>query len=197
MEPHTAVDGMVRGRSTLRRICQRSDKQSIVPAALPSSPDSSQYRVEKLRIHARVTLSTHEVVEGCFFVAGASALGSVPERVGEILNAEAGFFPFEVSGAPASRTTLYNRDQVVSVSLAEAEARRDSGYDVAKPQQVSVRMADGGHLTGTVRVFRPQGRDRLSDWARDSDRFRYLEIGDTTVIINMNHVIELSEDPAS
>jgi hypothetical protein len=168
-----------------------------VPAALPSSPDSSQYRVEKLRIGARVTLSTHEVIDGFFFVAGASALGSVPERVGEILNAESGFFPFEVAAPSAPRTALYNRDQVVSVALSEAEARRDAGYDVAKPQQVSVRMADGRRLTGSVRVFRPLGRDRLSDWARDSDRFRYLEIGDTTVIINMNHVIELSEDPAS
>jgi hypothetical protein len=78
--------------------------------------------------------------------------------------------------------------------MTDHEARRDPGYDVAKSLEVSVRLSDGRRLRGSVRVFRPLGRDRLSDWARDADRFRYLEIGDTTVILNMTHAIELTED---
>ncbi|HKT82104.1 MAG TPA: hypothetical protein VJP86_17870 [Vicinamibacterales bacterium] len=161
---------------------------------MPSSPGNSQFRVEKLRIDATITLSTNEVVVGCFFVAGTSAQGSVPERVAEILNAEGGFFPFELHEDFGPRTALYNRDQVVTVTLADPEARRDPGYDVAKTLEVALRMSNGRRLRGTVRVFRPLGRDRLSDWARHADRFRYLEIGDTTVIVNMMHVIELIED---
>jgi hypothetical protein len=45
-----------------------------------------------------------------------------------------------------------------------------------------------------VRVYRPEGRDRLSDWARQPEHFRYVETpDDTTLIINVAHIIEVSE----
>lgn len=155
---------------------------------------ATDYRVAKSRIPAVVNLSTGDRINGCFFVAGASAQGSVPERVADILNSEGGFFPFERQDGESTRTVLYNRDQVLTVSLTDAEARRDPGYDIAKPREVSVHLSDGRRLVGSVRIYRPEGRDRLSDWARHPDRFRYLEVGDTTVILNVAHVIELSED---
>ena len=39
----------------------------------------------------------------------------------------------------------------------------------------------------------PEGRDRLSDWARDPEIFRYVETDETTLIVNMAHVIEVNE----
>ena len=171
-----------------------SDIRIIVSSARPAQTGPSAFRVEKLRVPAIVNLSTGDSVMGCFFVAGASAQGSVPERVVEILNAEGGFFPFEVDDDASVRTVLYNRRQILTVSLTDAEARRDPGYDIATPREVSVHLSDGRRLSGSVRIYRPEGRDRLSDWARHPDRFRYVEIGDSTVIINVEHVIELSED---
>jgi hypothetical protein len=155
---------------------------------------TSQFRVTKTRILASVALSTRELVAGCFFVADVGAHGSIPERVAEILNAESGFFPFEAHEDAGLRTVLFHRDHVVTVTLAENEARREPGYDVASTREVAVRLTDGRQLRGLVRIHRPEGRDRLSDWARHPDRFRYLEFGDTAVIINVAHVIELSED---
>ena len=150
--------------------------------------------MEKRRIDATVTLSTGVSVKGCFFVAVVGVTGSVPERVAEILNAEGGFFPFERHDQVKPRTVLYNRDQIITITLGDAEARRDPGYDVATARRVSMTLSDGREIAGSVRVYRPQGRDRLSDWARHPDRFRYIELGDTTVIINVAHVIEISED---
>jgi hypothetical protein len=167
-----------------------------VPSARPAH-GLSEFRVEKTRIPAIVSLSAGHAVEGCFFVAGSSAQGSVPERVVEILNAEGGFLPFEIHDHASVRTVLYNRTQILTVTLTDGEARRDPGYDIATPREVSLRLSDGRRLRGSVRIYRPEGRDRLSDWARHSDRFRYLEVGDTTVIINVAHVIELSEDSHS
>jgi hypothetical protein len=168
-----------------------------VRSAKPLATGASDYRVEKSRIPAVINLSTGDSVEGCFFVAGASAHGSVPERVAEILNAEGGFFPFELHDGAATRTVLYNRNQILTVALTDAEARRVPGYDVATRRDVSMHLSDGRRLAGSVRIYRPKGRDRLSDWARHPDAFRYLEIGDATVIINVAHVIELGEDASS
>ena len=163
---------------------------------MSGDPPVSEFRVEKSRRNANITLSTGEIVAGCFFVSGSSAHGPGPERVVDILNAEGGFFPFEVHDDTGSRTVLYNRDQVVTIELADREARLDPGYDVATRREVSLRLSNGRRLTGSVRVYRPEGRDRLSDWARHPDRFRYLETGsddEGTVIMNVAHVIEINE----
>jgi hypothetical protein len=57
----------------------------------------SEFRVEKRRAEAELTLSTGVRVKGAFFLAGSSAGHAGPERVGNLLNGDPGFFPFELS----------------------------------------------------------------------------------------------------
>ena len=162
---------------------------------MQTEPALSEFRVEKERVDALITLSNGGSAPGHFFVAKASAHTAGPERVGELLNAEPGFFPFETLDGPKTRTVLYNRRQVIMVALSENEARRDPGYDVATERHVSVLLSNGNRVTGSIRVYRPEGRDRLSDWARHADTFRYVERGETTLLVNIAHVIEVSEIP--
>ena len=46
---------------------------------------------------------------------------------------------------------------------------------------VGLRLSNGRRVVGTVRVYRPEGRNRLSDWARHPEHFRYVETGETTL----------------
>jgi hypothetical protein len=128
-------------------------------------------------------------------VAGTSATHEGPERVKDVLNAEGGFFPFEVDSSSGTRTVLYNRDQVIFVSLRDNnEPRLDPGYDVATRRVVSMLLSNGVRLEGVVSVHRPQGHDRLSDFARSSEHFRYLETPNGTCLVNVRHLIELVEE---
>jgi hypothetical protein len=128
-------------------------------------------------------------------VAGSSATHEGPERVKDVLNAEGGFFPFEVDGSGGTRTVLYNRDQVIVVSLRDNnEPRLDPGYDVAIRRVVSMLLSNGARLKGVVSVHRPQGHDRLSDFARSSEHFRYLETPNGACLVNVRHLIELVEE---
>lgn len=156
-------------------------------------PDQSRFRVQKERTDALITLANGETVRGCFFVAGSSARSSGPERVLDVLNAEPGFFPFERHDETGARTVLYNRGQVVMVAVADDEARRDAGYDLATRRAVMVGLPNGRRVRGTVRVYRPEGHDRLSDWARHTEPFRYLETDEVTLIINVTHVLDVTE----
>lgn len=160
-----------------------------------TEPATSEFRVEKERVDAIITLSNGGSAPGHFFVAKDSAHTAGPERVGELLNAEAGFFPFETLDHQRTRTVLYNRRQVIMVALTQNEARRDPGYDVATERFVSVLLSNGSRVAGSIRVYRPEGRDRVSDWARHADTFRYLEKGETTLLVNIAHVVEVSEVP--
>jgi hypothetical protein len=153
----------------------------------------SEFRVEKERVDAVLMLSNGESTQGCFFVAKSSPHSIGRERVGELLNAEPGFFPFQIHDDHGRRTVLYNRAHVVTAALADEEARRVPGYEVATRRFVSILLSNAHRLNGSVRVYRPEGRDRLSDWAHHPDAFRYLETADVTFLVNVAHIVEVSE----
>ncbi len=152
----------------------------------------SEFRVEKRREAAEITLSTGATIAGHFFLSGSSQVHAGPERVGDLLNLEAGFFPF---GAANGETSLINRAHVIKVSLPEhvIEAQLDDGYDVATRRHVSILLSSGESVTGHVAVYRPPGRDRLSDYAHIDDRFRYVELADRTLLINSQYIVSLLE----
>jgi hypothetical protein len=158
----------------------------------------SEFRIEKRRAEAALTLTTGTTVRGCFFLSGSSATHAGPERVADLLNAETGFFPFELHDGTAPYTVLYNRAQLVLVTLLDEtiEAQLDPGYSVATERAIRMLLSTGQAIAGRVRVYRPSGRDRLSDYARTPEIFRYVETADGTVIVNADHIVELRETTA-
>ena len=153
----------------------------------------SEFRFEKHRAHAVVTLVTNENVKGCFFTAAGSARRDGAERIGDLLNSETGFFPFEIETAGGPSTILYNRAHVIAVRVMDDEARRDPGYEVATRRIVSLLLSNSQRVDGEVRVYRPEGRDRLSDWTRQPEVFRYVEAKDATYIVNAAHIVAVTE----
>ena len=154
----------------------------------------SQFRVEKRRAEAEIILATGATLRGAFFLAGSSAKHVGPERIGDLLNGEQGFFPFDTGRADPDML-LVNRAHVVLVRLLDRvdEPQHDPGYALATARNVAMLLTNGTSLTGTVRVYRPQGLDRLSDYARVSEPFRYVENPEGTYIVNSAHIVNLSE----
>jgi hypothetical protein len=160
---------------------------------MPNLDPHSTFHIEKHRAAATVLLSNGETVHGFFFVAVGSPHHDGPELVGELLNGDAWLLPFERSDRTPPRTVLYNRSSVITVSLSEAEARRIPGSDVATRRVVSLLLSTNARITGTVSIFRPEGRDRLSDWACDKSTFRYIETDGATLLVNVAYIVEVSE----
>ena len=138
-----------------------------------------------------MTLVTGATLSGDFFLAGSSQQHTGPERIGDVMNHDAGFFPFESNG----ETALLNRAHVLKVTLPTQiiEAQLDAGYEVAVRRHVKVVLTTGEAITGHVVVYLPAGRDRLSDYAREDEHFRYVELTDRTVLINSAHIVALTE----
>ena len=108
---------------------------------------------------------------------------------------ESGFVPFEIRDPVGTRTVLYNRIHILFIALEENDANLDPGYNVAKRRFVSILLSNGQSVVGAVRVYRPEGHDRLSDWARQPETFRYLETSDMALLINSAHIVDVSEVP--
>jgi len=159
------------------------------------STDVSEFRIEKRRAEAELTLATGTTVRGCFFLSGSSAIHTGPERVADLLNAETGFFPFELHAGATPQTVLYNRTQLLFVTLLEepVESKLETDYSIAKERAVRILLSNGSAVEGQVRVYRPIGRDRLSDYARAPEAFRYVETPEGTVIVNADHIVEFRE----
>jgi hypothetical protein len=157
-------------------------------------PAASEFRFDKHRVDAEVTLVTNENIKGCFFTAAGSTRRDGAERIGDLLNSETGFFPFEVHATDGTaRAVLYNRIHVIAVRVLDDEARRDPGYAVARQRIVSILLSNSQRVDGEIRVYRPQGRDRLSDWTRQPEVFRYVEAKDATYIVNAVHIVAVTE----
>jgi hypothetical protein len=150
-------------------------------------PATSAFRFEKRRVEAAINLVGGDQVHGSFFVAA--------ERVGELLNQETGFFPFEIRTGDGTKTVLYNRATLITAIIPESEAARDPGYAIAKRRDVWILLTDGRRLRGVVRVYRPEGRDRLSDWARQPETFRYVDTDEGTLLVNAAHIVAVTEEP--
>ena len=152
----------------------------------------SEFRFEKIRVPAELTLASGAVVAGIFFVAGSASGHHGRERVGDLLNERPGFFPFERADGT---TALYNRAQLVMVALTApaGEATTEPGFDVAKKLRVTMLLSTGTRLSGTVPVYRPYGRERLSDYAQTPESFRYLLTAERELLVNAAHVVELRE----
>jgi hypothetical protein len=157
-----------------------------------SDQEASEFRVEKTRAAAQLTLATGVTVRGCFFLWGASHSHLGPDRIGDLLNEQTGFFPFELEDG---QTVLYNRAHVVQVRLPPdaLETQLEPGYEAATRRVVSMLLSTGDRITGTVAIYLPPGRDRLSDYARGHQMFRYVETEEDTHIVNSVHVVELKE----
>jgi hypothetical protein len=151
----------------------------------------SEYRIQKRREAAELTLVTGATLAGVFFLADASHLHTGPERVSDLMNLENGFFPFETDRG----TMLVNRTHVLKVALPPQmiEAQLDAGYDVATRRTVQLLLTTGDIVVGSIAVLRPPGRDRLSDYARIEEPFRYVELEDRTLLINSAQIVTLTE----
>ena len=157
------------------------------------TPAPSKFRVEKRRAQAVLTLSSGQSTRGCFFVGDGCARHTGPERVADVLNAESGFFPFETEEAGVTTTVLLNRRHVLLVALDGDAATSEPAYGLVTRRVVSLLLSNGQRLTGAVLVYRPEGRDRLSDWAQHGERFRYIETAEGTTLVNVDHVVEARE----
>jgi hypothetical protein len=156
---------------------------------------SSAFRFEKRRAPAVVTMVGGEVARGSFFIAADTTRRHGGERIADLLNAESGFFPFEVEGTNEPRTVLYNRTHLISAEIFDNEPAADLDYAVAPRRAVSILLSNGRRIEAFVRVAQPVGRDRLSDWTRQPEVFRYIEFGTSILIVNAAHIVAFTEVP--
>ena len=101
--------------------------------------------------------------------------------------------PFQLDtegGQP--RLVLFNRTQIVLLRIPETEVAlaHDLSYSIARSEPASLLISSGDRMTGEIHVVGISGHARLSDFT-NLRAFIYFEKPDQTVIVSLDHVIEL------
>jgi hypothetical protein len=160
---------------------------------MPLMSPHSEFSVHKRRVEVTLRLADGQSACGHLFLGETTTAGDGPERVDDLLNGSSGFFPFErIDGGP-SRIVLYNSSHIAVVALTGHGAQEVPGYEVATRRVVALLLSTGEQVSGIIQVYLPQGRDRVSDWTRGAALFRYLETADATLLVNIRHVVEITE----
>lgn len=155
-----------------------------------------EYQVKKEH-HASgvVRLSTGSSIRGRFYLSGVTTEHSGPERVGDLLNREDRFFPFEVEpqAGGSTHTSLLARHYVLYVKLDGHSSRGEgeAGLAMASTKFVSLLLSNGERLRGEIYYAMPAGKERLSDIASAPERFRYFGSKDALSLVNFEHVVEI------
>jgi hypothetical protein len=159
----------------------------------PDQEPASHFRIEKDREPAELAWASGRRARGNFFVAGAAARHSGRELVIDLLNSQPGFVPFEIDDETGTAVRLYNPQHILFVKLArhDIDPESEPAYEAASHKAALVVFADGTRVEGTVYVFRPAGRDRLSDYTRSGEQYRYLRTSDALLIVNFAQVAEI------
>jgi hypothetical protein len=113
----------------------------------------SEFRVEKRRESAQLTLTTGSTLSGFFLLSGSSQGHMGSERVGDVLNLEDGFFPFGMD----TGTSLINRAHVLKVTLP---AKWLLGRGWVNRSTVPVVAIEPGHRRKSVVRSWPSCRER-------------------------------------
>ena len=155
-----------------------------------------EFRIEKRHAKAALTLSNGRSVRGRFFLSASAANHAGPERIDDVLNTTARFFPFELEGVSEAspRVVLYSPAHIVFVQVQDPEfdLRADPSYEVAPRESALFLLSHGEHVSGSMHILSPKPAARLSDFTKLTEPFHYVETNDRTLLLNFAHVIEIS-----
>lgn len=150
-----------------------------------------ELRVPKRRVGIEVVLPGGAARRVVVFLAEAAAEHAGPERVADLLNGAAEFFP--VLDEEAGGVAFLHRASVAIVRFPR-ELDADDGEALTLPteHEVELGLADGTVVRGLVSYVRPPDRARLVDVLNEPAPFlRLLEDGGAA-LVNKRHVARVA-----
>ena len=136
-------------------------------------------RIRKNRKRAEIVYTDQSRQEGNFFVSLASSRRRGPESIGEILNGERRFLPFEVQDG---HLMMVQRSAILMVRPKDSEV--DEIAQTAGRVFAQVMFISGYSVSGYVYNDLPSSYPRLSDYLNGTGLFFHLEIDSEDYLIN-------------
>ncbi len=138
-----------------------------------------------------LTFTSGEKISGKLFLQlhGASLCG--PQKVGEVLNSEEAFIPFQHDGM----VELINLEQIVSVDC-EAESEFDDLLLLGEMHKIAIETTNSLLVDLKAYVNLPTGNNRIKDFLNQRKHFLLFVQGDRVVYLRRDKIIKVKDDAA-
>lgn len=125
---------------------------------------ADEFHLKKRGLGVEVVLSNSTVVKGRIFLHSVAERHEGAERVEDVLNSDARFFPLAVQQSEG-RTLLINKERVLFIRVPAEPDRVQVGEQGVRTWavQVSLDLVQGAPLQGVVYFSQPPGHDRTLD----------------------------------
>ena len=151
--------------------------------------------MQELRVPKRKTPVEFALVGGTrrhvvVFLSELAPNHAGPERISDLVNAQADFFPALDPGRNAM--CFFHRDSIATVRVAaELEPTEDTQHTIPLEHEVEIRLFDGSLVHGLVTYVLPPDRARVIDFLNEAPRFFRVLEKDAVVLVNKRHVSEV------
>lgn len=155
---------------------------------------ADEFHLEKRGLGVDVVLSNSTVVKGRIFLHSFAERHGGAERVEDVLNSDARFFPLAVHPGEG-RTLLINKERVLFVKVPAEPHRVAMGEPgiTTWAVQVSLDLVQGAPLQGVVYFLQPPGRDRTLDGLNQGQTFVCLVQETAFLYVNLRSVVLVRE----
>jgi hypothetical protein len=155
---------------------------------------AEEFHLQTRALGVEVVLNNSTVLKGRVFLHSVAERHGGVEKVEDVLNAPAQFFPLSVRES-GERTLLINKAQVLFIKVPTEPHRVEIGERRASASavQVSVDLVHGAPLQGVVYLAQPPGRDRTLDGLNQSDAFLCLVQDAAFLYVNLRNVVSVRE----
>jgi hypothetical protein len=146
--------------------------------------------VTKRAVRVVLQLSNGQRVPGVVHTNLHSSVHHGRERVKDVLNDPSPMLP--VHGEDGT-CTLFNKSFIEVVELEQPDLAETGETDLTDHREISLVLADGLQLAGTILVSTPPERARTLDFLNRGEPFFYLETQQGSRVIALRYVLSVRD----
>jgi len=156
---------------------------------------ADEFQVGTHGASVEVVLRNSTTLRGRMFLHDIAEKHQGPEKVEDVLNSAAQFFPIAVREG-GEKTVLVNKAQTLYVKVPAEQGKVQPGVQGAASWavQVTVEMVQGAPLQGIVYFAQPPGRDRTLDGLNESAPYLCLVQGAAFCYVKLSSVVLVREE---
>ena len=153
-----------------------------------------EFQVSTHGASVEVVLRNSTVLRGRMFLHDIAEKHDGAERVEDVLNSPAQFFPIAVREG-GEKTVLVNKAQTLYVKVPAEQGKVQPGAQGAASWavQVTVEMVQGAPLQGVVYFAQPAGSDRTLDRLNESEPYFCLVQDSAFYYVKLSSVVVVRE----
>lgn len=148
----------------------------------------SSFQIPRREVEASILLEGGETLTGRLFAPERGSHGEPGTLEGRLTDESEPFVPL----VRDEGTVLVNAEWILTVTLARDAARLDDSAG-SERFALTLRLAGGSQVEGTVYAALPAAQSRLLDFLNAAPRFLPVETDAGVVLVNRSFVVSVAE----